>query len=133
LRLALTGDPAGIGPVILKALADSSNSKLRYHCDWSQLNEAYTQLVQKTHCHAAGELAPLADPDELSILDVKLDWEAARQITTGTGMLLAALLTCLLEQRSHTLAGEFQGIVTGPIAKSAWKASGYNYQGKPSY
>jgi 4-hydroxythreonine-4-phosphate dehydrogenase len=31
---------------------------------------------------------------------------------------------------SQTLAGEFDGIVTGPIAKSAWKAAGYNYPGQ---
>jgi len=66
----------------------------------SQLNDLHSVGSEK-HCHA-GELAPLADPDELSILDVKLDWEAARQITTGTGMLLAALLACLPEQRSHS-------------------------------
>ena len=29
-----------------------------------------------------------------------------------------------------TLAGNFDGIVTGPIAKSAWKAAGYNYPGQ---
>jgi 4-hydroxythreonine-4-phosphate dehydrogenase len=31
---------------------------------------------------------------------------------------------------AKTLAGEFDGIVTGPIAKSAWKAAGYNYPGQ---
>jgi 4-hydroxythreonine-4-phosphate dehydrogenase len=31
---------------------------------------------------------------------------------------------------ARTLAGEFSAIVTGPIAKSAWKAAGYNYPGQ---
>jgi 4-hydroxythreonine-4-phosphate dehydrogenase len=31
---------------------------------------------------------------------------------------------------AQILAGEFDGIVTGPIAKSAWKAAGYNYPGQ---
>ena len=31
---------------------------------------------------------------------------------------------------AQTLAGKFDGIVTGPIAKSAWKAAGYNYPGQ---
>jgi 4-hydroxythreonine-4-phosphate dehydrogenase len=31
---------------------------------------------------------------------------------------------------SRTLAGEFDGIVTGPITKSAWKSAGYNYPGQ---
>ena len=29
-----------------------------------------------------------------------------------------------------TLAGEFDGIVTAPISKAAWKAAGYNYPGQ---
>ena len=30
----------------------------------------------------------------------------------------------------QTLAGEFQGIVTGPISKTDWKAAGYDYPGQ---
>jgi len=59
-------------------------------------------------------LAPLADPDELSILDVKLDWEAARQNHRYRNV-LAALVKFLPLGNSDTLAGEFQGIVTGPM------------------
>jgi 4-hydroxythreonine-4-phosphate dehydrogenase len=31
---------------------------------------------------------------------------------------------------AQTLAGKFDGIVTGPIAKSAWKLAGYDYPGQ---
>jgi 4-hydroxythreonine-4-phosphate dehydrogenase len=100
----------------------------------SQLKETYTQLIQK-HKHATGEaLEPLADPDKLSILDVNLESLAARQITTGTGNAAsgAASFAYLETAIQSTKAGEFEGIVTGPIAKSAWKAAGYNYPGKQS-
>jgi 4-hydroxythreonine-4-phosphate dehydrogenase len=121
--------------VILKALADS---EVTQNCDvtvigsQSQLRETYTQLIQRKHCHAGLELEPLADPDKLSILDVKLDWEVARQITIGKGNAAsgAASFAYLETAIARTLAGEFQGIVTGPIAKSAWKAAGYNYPGQ---
>lgn len=129
-RLALTlGDPAGIGPeVILKALADP---QVTQNCDvtvvgsQSQLVETYTQLSQN------GNL-DLAEPAHLSILDVELDRETKRQITTGTGNAAsgAASFAYLETAIAQTLAGQFQGIVTGPIAKSAWKAAGYNYPGQ---
>jgi len=61
-----------------------------------QSTERSLHSVGSEHCHAAGELAPLADRTSYQF-STKLDWEAARQITTGTGMLLAALLTCLLQ------------------------------------
>ena len=121
--------------MILKALADS---EVTQNCDitvigsQSQLKETYTQLIQK-HKHATGEaLEPLADPDKLSILDVNLESLAARQITTGTGNAAsgAASFAYLETAIQSTKAGEFEGIVTGPIAKSAWKAAGYNYPGQ---
>lgn len=135
-RLALTlGDPAGIGPeVVLKALADpqvTQNCDVTVIGNQSQLMEIYAQLRSKQQFHAAGELEPLADPAQLSILDVQLDREK-HQITTGTGNAAsgAASFAYLETAIARTLAGEFQGIVTGPIAKSAWKAAGYNYPGQ---
>jgi len=107
----------------LKALADSSNSK-RYHCDWQsvQLNEAYTQLVPE---NIVMQLVSwlLADPDELSILDVKLDWEAARQITTGTGNAASGAASFAYLETAIAHSSRFQGIVTGPVP-SLRKASG---------
>ena len=134
-HLALTlGDPAGIGPeVILKAMADSEVTR---NCDitvigsQSQLNETYNQLVKNSH--PGGEtVEPLADPDKLTIIDINLDGEAA-QITTGTANAAsgAASFAYLETALARTLAGQFQGIVTGPIAKSAWKAAGHNYPGQ---
>ncbi|WGV27436.1 4-hydroxythreonine-4-phosphate dehydrogenase PdxA [Halotia branconii] len=127
LRLALTlGDPAGIGPeVILKALADFEISQ-KYDVtiigNKDLLIQTYNQLNSTT----------LANPDQLQIIDVPLNKEIADQIMIGTGNAAsgAASFAYMEYAIAHTLAGKFDGIVTAPIAKSAWKAAGYNYPGQ---
>ncbi len=132
-RIAVTlGDPAGIGPeVILKALADV---QLRQSCEIVTIGSkqaliaTYNQLRQRQHCHPASYV----HPDELSVLDVELAGEIEAQISTGTGNAAsgAASFAYLETAIARTLAGDFPAIVTGPIAKSAWKAAGYNYPGQ---
>ncbi|MBW4613372.1 MAG: 4-hydroxythreonine-4-phosphate dehydrogenase PdxA [Desmonostoc vinosum HA7617-LM4] len=130
-RLALTlGDPAGIGPeVILKALVDV---EIRQKYDVTVLGnrDILTQTYQKLNL--TENLVPLLNPDQLSVIDVDLDQEIANEIITGIGnMASGAASFAYMEQAiARTLAGEFDGIVTGPIAKSAWKAAGYNYPGQ---
>jgi 4-hydroxythreonine-4-phosphate dehydrogenase len=124
-RLALTlGDPAGIGTeVILKALADPDISQ---NCDivvvGSQdlLFENYEKLIKNS--------TYLANPSELSVIDVP----SSGEIITGVGNAAsgAASFAYMEYAISQTLAGEFDAIVTAPIAKSAWKAAGYNYPGQ---
>jgi 4-hydroxythreonine-4-phosphate dehydrogenase len=128
-RLAVTlGDPAGIGPeVILKALADpnfTQNVDITVVGSRSLLQETYTQLRQVTEF--------LADPDHLAILDVQIDSSTAGEITISTGNAAsgAASFAYMETAIARTLSGDFDGIVTGPIAKSAWKAAGYNYPGQ---
>lgn len=141
-RLAVTlGDSAGIGPeVILKALADP---EVTQDCDITVvgsralLEKIYTQLChphpQPLSLDGRGEKGEiLVDPAELSILDVPLDGELEGNITTGIGNAASgwASFAYMEAAIARTLAGEFQGIVTGPIAKSAWKAAGYDYPGQ---
>ncbi|MEH2324774.1 MAG: 4-hydroxythreonine-4-phosphate dehydrogenase PdxA [Nostoc sp.] len=130
-RLALTlGDPAGIGPeVILKALAEPEISK-KYDVTVVGNRDLLVQIYHKLNL--TENLAPLANPDELSIIDVQLDGEIQGQIIAGTGNAASgaasfAYMECAIAQ---TLTGKFDAIVTGPIAKSAWKAAGYNYPGQ---
>lgn len=135
-RLALTlGDPAGIGPeVILKALADPS---ITQGCDITVvgsralMNQAYTHMSRRIRdlLHQPDiELEPLADPEQLSILDiVGRGFPAAVIDTADSGAASFAYLDAAIAQ---TLAGKFDGIVTGPIAKSAWKAAGHDYAGQ---
>ncbi|HEY9651521.1 MAG TPA: 4-hydroxythreonine-4-phosphate dehydrogenase PdxA [Coleofasciculaceae cyanobacterium] len=127
-RLAVTlGDPAGIGPeVVLKALA---NPQVIQDCEitvigsQSLLQAAYTQL-RKTLVDGDR----LATPEQLPILDI----ETEQQITVGIGNAAsgAASFAYLDTAITRTLAGEFDGIVTAPIAKSLWKAAGHEYPGQ---
>ncbi|NJM18417.1 MAG: 4-hydroxythreonine-4-phosphate dehydrogenase PdxA [Richelia sp. SM1_7_0] len=129
-RLALTlGDPAGIGTeVVLKALADSvvgEGCDLTVVGNRDLLLKSYTNLLQN-------ENIKLANPAELNVLDVNLDDDIKDAIIPGvenaaSGAASFAYMEAAINQ---TLAGNFDGIVTGPIAKSAWKAAGYNYPGQ---
>ncbi|MFM2061678.1 MAG: hypothetical protein RLZZ507_1348 [Cyanobacteriota bacterium] len=127
-RLALTlGDPAGIGlEVILKALADSEvsqNSDLVVVGSRDLLTRNYKNLTYNTE-----NLSALANPDELTVIDVPNSGD----IITGLGNAVsgAASFAYMESAIAQTLAGEFDGIVTAPIAKSAWKAAGYEYPGQ---
>ncbi|HEY9617042.1 MAG TPA: 4-hydroxythreonine-4-phosphate dehydrogenase PdxA [Microcoleaceae cyanobacterium] len=130
-RLAVTlGDPAGIGPeVVLKALADpqfSQQWEITVVGTRSLLGQTYQQLRQ---------IIPdsqLADPEQLTILDIPLEREVIQQISLGQGNAASgtASFRSLETAIAHALAGEFQGIVTAPIAKSAWQAAGHYYPGQ---
>jgi 4-hydroxythreonine-4-phosphate dehydrogenase len=114
-RLALTlGDPAGIGPeVILKALSDPE----------LQQNSDITVVGSKDLLVANYTTLP-----EVNIVDVPLGGEILAGVGNAvSGAASFAYMECAI---ARTLAGEFDGIVTGPIAKSCWKAAGYNYPGQ---
>lgn len=124
-RLVITlGDPAGIGSeVILKALADPA---IRQQADITiagsqrYLFEAYDRL--RPIC------PELVDPQTLEILDIPSPGE----ITVGIEDAVSgeASFRYLETAIARTLANEFEGIVTAPIAKSAWKAAGHLYPGQ---
>ena len=127
-RLALTlGDPAGIGPeIVLKALADPSFTQeyqITVIGSRSLLEKTYEQL----HTGAA-----LASPDEISVWDVPLSPSVMKEVKLGEGNAASgeASFTFLQTAITETLAGEFEGIVTSPIAKSAWKLAGHDYPGQ---
>jgi 4-hydroxythreonine-4-phosphate dehydrogenase len=126
-KIALTlGDPAGIGPeVILKALADP---QIGQNCDLTVIGSTQVLIATYNKLLSIGDRLDI-NLDKLSILDVEL---AESEISTGTGNAAsgAASFAYLETAIARTLAGEFQAIVTAPIAKSAWKAAGYNYPGQ---
>lgn len=129
LAIAL-GDPAGIGPeVVLKALADpmiSQSCNITVIGNRSQLQQTYEHLCM---CVPASKLA---NPETLTVLDVPLTGSIAQQIQPGQENAASgeASFRYLEAAITRTLAGEFQGIVTAPIAKSAWKAAGHIYPGQ---
>lgn len=128
-HLAITlGDPMGIGPeVILKALADRH---LQEQIQMTVVGSAF--ILQETYRRLVSQGQPLADPDDLSILDIPLPDEVSKELRLGVGNGASgwASFAYLQEAISQTLAGNFQGIVTAPIAKSAWSAAGYHYPGQ---
>ncbi|MBE9006829.1 4-hydroxythreonine-4-phosphate dehydrogenase PdxA [Fortiea sp. LEGE XX443] len=130
-RLALTlGDPAGIGiEVILKALADPEVSQ---NCDVTVVGNRDLLVQTYDQLNLAENLAALANPDSLKVVDVELNKSIADEIVTGigNGASGAASFAYMEYAIAQTLAGEFDGIVTAPIAKSAWKAAGYDYPGQ---
>ncbi|HEY9634448.1 MAG TPA: 4-hydroxythreonine-4-phosphate dehydrogenase PdxA [Coleofasciculaceae cyanobacterium] len=132
-RLAVTlGDPAGIGPeVVLKALADPEATT---DCEITVIGSR--SLLQSTYSHLRRQTLEngdvLADPEQLSILDIELEPSTEREITLGIGNAAsgAASFSYLEKAIACILAGEFDGIVTAPIAKSLWKAAGHEYPGQ---
>jgi 4-hydroxythreonine-4-phosphate dehydrogenase len=130
-RLALTlGDPAGIGSeVILKALADPDVSR---NFDVTVIGNLDLLIKIHTELSSTNNPTPLANPAQLSVIDVPLPGEIKDEIIIGTGNCAsgAASFAYMEYAIAQTLAGKFDGIVTAPIAKSAWKAAGYNYPGQ---
>jgi 4-hydroxythreonine-4-phosphate dehydrogenase len=130
-RLAVTiGDPAGIGPeVVLKALTDS---QVKAACEVTVVGSR--AVLQQTYrqLRSLHPSTSVADPDQLSILDVPLGSSIQQQIVLGQGNSTsgAASFEYLETAIAQTLEGKHHGIVTGPIAKSAWKAAGHHYPGQ---
>lgn len=124
-RLAMTlGDPAGIGPeVVLKALTNVSQTQraqVTVFGSLAVLEETYQQL------RSLGQ--SVIDPDQLCVYDIPVQGDL--QLGVGNAISGAASFAWMEAAIAQTLAGSFQGIVTAPIAKSAWKAAGYEYPGQ---
>lgn len=128
------GDPAGIGPeVVLKALADSpgetgpiaQKARVKVVGDRALLEQTYRHLRDRS-------AEPLADPADLDLLDVPLPADRRTAIAWGreSAAAGAASFAFLDAAIAEALAGRCQGIVTAPIAKSAWAAAGHRYPGQ---
>jgi len=124
-KLALTlGDPAGIGPeVVLKALTD-----LHLTQSYDITVVGSRQILQQTYQQLKGDRT-LVDPQQLQTIDIDVNSD---RITPGSGNAAsgAASFAYMEAAIAHTLAGEFQAIVTSPIAKNCWKAAGHHYPGQ---
>ncbi|MGB3309889.1 MAG: 4-hydroxythreonine-4-phosphate dehydrogenase PdxA [Nodosilinea sp.] len=131
-RLAITlGDPAGIGPeVALKALGAR---------DWAAIADItligtrslLDQTLQALQQSAYG--GPLPDLESLPLVEISpplsfpLKSVTFGQASAATG---AASFAYLKAAIAGAVAGQYDAIVTGPIAKSAWKAAGHHYPGQ---
>ena len=130
-RLVITlGDPAGIGTeVVLKALGDPTidRDNLTVIGNLELLTASYQELRRQVPPTVA-----LAQPQDLNTIDVPLAPAIRQGIESGTGNAAsgAASFKYLDLAIDRTLAGEFEAIVTAPIAKSAWLAAGHYYPGQ---
>lgn len=129
-RLAIPlGDPAGIGPeVVLKALAAK---------DWSAQAEMTLfgngAVVERTLAHLRNQSTDRAWPklDSVTLVEVPSSLSegdfAWGQESAATGAASFAYLQAAIDA---TVSGQFEAVVTAPIAKSAWKAAGHDYPGQ---
>lgn len=127
------GDPAGIGPeVILKALSFPLLKDVAHVCvigERSLFEAVYEHLQKQTGLDVD---QTLANPKDLDFLEVglKLSPIPWGKPSAATG---AASFQCLSAAITGAIEGQFGGIVTGPIAKSAWRAAGHHYPGQTEY
>jgi 4-hydroxythreonine-4-phosphate dehydrogenase len=130
-RLVITlGDPAGIGTeVVLRALCDRSlaTDNLTLVGNLDLLIDRYQQLRQQI-----SPTIELFNPADLNIIDIPLSPEIRDGVKIGQGNAAsgAASFAYLDLAIERTLAGEFDAIVTAPIAKSAWLAAGHHFPGQ---
>ncbi|PZV13280.1 MAG: 4-hydroxythreonine-4-phosphate dehydrogenase PdxA [Pseudanabaena sp.] len=126
-RIALTiGDPAGIGTeIILKSLADRTllglDVEFTVFGDCRYIGDGYNLLTNHSN-------VPISNPDSLDIVDIRTDEDIALGI--GNRASGAASFAYLDAAIAATLEGNFDAIVTAPIAKSAWKQAGHDYAGQ---
>jgi 4-hydroxythreonine-4-phosphate dehydrogenase len=124
-RLIITiGDPAGIGlEVVLRALNDRTQRE-----QW--LAQADLSIVG-SHTLIHQTIAQLGfAPLDGAIAIIDRPQPHPIQIGIGNAASGAASFDYLHTAIDLTLAGQFDGIVTAPIAKSAWKAAGHLYPGQ---
>jgi 4-hydroxythreonine-4-phosphate dehydrogenase len=130
-RLVMTlGEASGIGPeVVLKTLSNrrfDQQADITVIGDRTHLQHTYRQLK------AAAPQASLRDPDSLSFIDLEISQEIASGLVMGVGNSSSGEIgfRSLQQAIARTLSGEFDGIVTAPIAKSSWLAAGHAYPGQ---
>lgn len=118
------GDPAGIGPeVVLKALGAR---------DWAAIATITVVGTAALLRQTQATLAAFRDlPDTVAWMEVApprdLTALTLGQESAATG---AASFAYVQTAIGHTVAGQFDAIVTAPIAKSAWQAAGHPYPGQ---
>lgn len=130
-RLIVTlGDPSGIGSeVVLKTL---SNSRFEQQADIAVIGDRAQLQATYTHLKATAPQITLRDPDSLTFIDIGMSKAVTAQLINGVGNSSSGEVgfRTLQQAIARTLAGEFDGIVTVPIAKSAWLAAGHRYPGQ---
>ncbi|MEM0981391.1 MAG: 4-hydroxythreonine-4-phosphate dehydrogenase PdxA [Cyanobacteria bacterium P01_H01_bin.58] len=128
-KLAITlGDPAGIGPeVVLKALANPTLQKAARFTlvgDPVFLEGLLTRFTQQG--------VKLSPPSSVALVEPLSNRLALADVAPGcpTPVTGKASFQFLERAIAGALKGDFDAIVTGPIAKSVWHAAGHIYPGQ---
>ncbi|HEY9825929.1 MAG TPA: 4-hydroxythreonine-4-phosphate dehydrogenase PdxA [Stenomitos sp.] len=133
ISLAITlGDPAGIGPeVVLKALAELDlNAQCQVTIFGSRASawQTYQYIGEVRGTEYVQQ--HLAHPDTLTFVESHRASDQNWTFGCPSAQTGAASFADLDAAIAHTLEGRYAGIVTAPIAKSAWKAAGHDYPGQ---
>jgi len=130
-RLIMTlGDPAGIGPeVVIKTL---SNPKFAEQADITVIGDRTLLTQTYSQLKTANFDLDLVSINDLNFIDLTFPEALIAGVEIGTGNSSSGEIAFRTLQHAiaHTVNGEFDGIVTAPIAKSAWLAAGHRYPGQ---
>ncbi len=130
-RLIMTlGDPSGIGPeVVLKAL---SNPAFEQKADISVIGDRTHLQTTYRQLKATDPNLRLRHPDTLTFIDIEVPEAITDGLELGVGNSSSGEIgfRSLQSAIALTTQGNFDGIVTAPIAKSAWIAAGHRYPGQ---
>lgn len=127
-KLAITlGDPAGIGPeVVLKAIA---NPALHAAADITLVGDR--QLLHRLAAQLNWQPPDWLDLSAIPVLTSQkiagLEDVEPGQPSPVTGQASFAWLTTAID---GAVMGDFDGVVTAPIAKSVWQLAGHRYPGQ---
>ena len=132
LRVAVTaGEPGGIGPDLMLALAQRKNpARCVVFADPQLLRQRAEELgqsVQIVEYHP--DAAPV--PDTLEVRAVSMPDQARAGIAEAE--FAPYVLECITEAGRACLAGTFDALVTGPVQKSALLAAGLPFRGHTEY
>jgi 4-hydroxythreonine-4-phosphate dehydrogenase len=128
-RIAVTlGDPAGIGPeVVTKALSDP---QLRQGANITVIGDE--ALPEVLFGKGSQSLTALINRQEIALQSASVSGCETAAICPGVPTAITGRLSFhwLQTAISGALAGQFDAIVTGPIAKSVWHQAGHDYPGQ---
>ena len=130
-RLIMTlGDPSGIGPeVVLKTLSDPT---FEQQAEISVIGDRTHLQTLYTHLKTTVPNIQLRHPDTLNVIDIAAPKAIISGLELGIGNSSSGEVgfQSLKSAIALTNQGNFDGIVTAPIAKSAWLAAGHRYPGQ---
>ncbi len=132
LRVAVTaGEPGGIGPDLLLALAQRENpARCVVFADPDLLRQRAEKLGQAVQIvEYRPEAAP--PPDALEVRPIPMQGQARPGVTEAR--FAPYVLESITEAGQVCLDGTFDALVTGPVQKSALLAAGLPFRGHTEY